>query len=414
MRIRWWIGRTIFAVIALLAIVELVVIFNLVRINSAQFARLETRGQNISENNLNDSEHATSSSQENTHNEDSLQRLRRETLSRAALYDELIQRDMLLDGMVVHLGAGGEPKGICDSLMFSSIRFYALNKLGFKNSAQKAWQGIIASRSGGQWLRHPRCTKSLSRDMIMGVLVALRGDPEEGDAVFRSMLAKIDRNGGFAGDGPFYVSWLSPGIASLLRMEAERRQVPFSEWPWVLKHSFSSIEFDAMFLDEGYVSHLAGIGLWLEVSQPKDAAGFNPRSFFGRVARSLSGESSLDTKIDTQRRQWISGRLRSISSSNLFFEWLELNSSGDLNSKSEARLLSALLSMPQFPKTHLPQDCNRDADYLWQRREAEAIPAVEKCGETWSGVDFLWMASLLGVHADVAPPSRHVPLPLAH
>ena len=414
MRIRWWIGRAIFAVIALLAIVELLVIVNLVRINSAQFARLENRGQNISDPSSSYSEPTDSQEQANTHAEDSLQRLRRETLSRAALYDELIQRDMLLDGMVIHLGADGEPKGICDSLMFSSIRYYALSKLGFKESAIKAWHGIIASRSGGQWLRHPKCTKSLSRDMIMGVLVALRGDPENGDTVFRSMLAEIDRNGGFAGDGPFYISWLSPGIASLLRMEAERRNVPFSEWPWVVKHSFSSIEFDAMFLGEGYVSHLAGIGLWLEMSQPKHSTGFNPRSFLGRVTRSISGESNLDTKIDAQRRQWISGRLHSMSSSNLFFAWLDLNSTGELDAKSEARLLSELLSMPQFPKTHLPQDCNRDADYLWQRREAEAIPVVDKCGETWSGVDFLWMASLLGVHTDVAPPSHHVPLPLAH
>ena len=98
--------------------------------------------------------------------------------------------------------------------MFSSLRFYALSKLGFTESASKAWHSMLKSRSGGLWLRHPKCTKSLSRDMVMGVLVALRGNPEGGDAVFRSMLAEIGRNGGFAGDGPFYVSWLSPGIAS--------------------------------------------------------------------------------------------------------------------------------------------------------------------------------------------------------
>lgn len=413
MRIRWWIGRTIFAVIALLAVIELLVISNLVRINSNQFARLQ---------NLSSSEPSLQTTlsgqttQSDSSTNDFLQRLRREALSRAALYDQLIQKDMLLDGMVIHRGATGEAKGVCDSLMFSSIRFYALSKIGFAESAAKAWQGILGSRSGGLWLRHPKCAKSLSRDMIMGVLVALRADPEGSDPVFRQMLAEIDRNGGFAGDGPFYVSWLSPGIASLLRMEAERRNVPFSEWPWVLRHSFSSIEFDAMFLDEGYVSHLAGIGLWLEINHPQNSAGFNPRSIFGRLARTISGESRLDTTIDAQRRQWIAGRLRSISSSNLFFKWLDQKAAGALDSNSEAHLLSELLSMPQFPKTHLPQDCNRDADYLWQRREAEAIPVAATCGETWSGVDFLWMASLLGVHSSEGPSvAPHPnPLPLVH
>ena len=199
-----------------------------------------------------------------------------------------------------------------------------------------------------------------------------------------------------------------------MRMEAERRNVPFSEWPWVLKHSFSSIEFDAMFLDEGYVAHLAAIGLWLEISKPIDSVGFNPRSIFGRVARVFSKEGRLDTEIDAQRRQWITGRLTAISSSNLFFEWLNQKSTGALDGNSEAKLLTDLLSMPQFPKTHLPRDCNRDADYLWQRREAEAIPVVAKCGETWSGVDFLWMASMLGVHSNEHPSPRHDPLPLVH
>ena len=413
MRIRWWIGRTIFAVIALLAVIELLVISNLVRINSNQFARL----QNLSSSEASLQTTLTGqSTQSDSSTNDSLQRLRREALSRAALYDELIQKDMLLDGMVIHRGAKGEANGVCDSLMFSSIRFYALSKIGFSESAAKAWQSILGSRSGGQWLRHPKCAKSLSRDMVMGVLVALRADPEGSDPVFRSMLAEIDRNGGFAGDGPFYVSWLSPGIASLLRMEAERRKVPFSEWPWVLRHSFSSIEFDAMFLDEGYVSHLAGIGLWLEINQPENSTGFNPRSIFGRLARTISGESRLDTTIDAQRRQWIADRLRSISSSNLFFKWLDQKAAGALDTKSEAHLLSELLSMPQFPKTHLPQDCNRDADYLWQRREAEAIPVVATCGETWSGVDFLWMASLLGVHSNEGPSvaPQPNPLPLVH
>lgn len=384
MRIRWWIGRTIFAVTALLVVIELVVIHNLARINSEQYTRIQRISQPYQEQIASDS----------------LQRLRREALSRAALYDELIKRDMLLDGMVIHRDANGAPEGVCDSLMFSSLRFYALTKLGFKKSADDAWNGILGSRDGAQWRRHPRCAKSLSRDMIMGVLVALSADPEGGDTVFRSMLAEIDRNGGFVGDGPFYVSWLSPGVAGLLRMEAERRGVPYGEWPWILKQSFSSIEYDAMFLGEGYVSHLAALGLWLEMNHTKSGALMNPRSLLGRLERIVAGGGDLDTTLDKQRREWISGRLRSLSGSNLFFEWLDESATGVLNPEAESRLLSDLLSMPQFPANRLPMDCDRDADYIWQRREGESIPVAKRCGETWSGVDFLWMAAVLGASSD--------------
>ena len=383
MRIRWWIGRTIFAVTALLVVIELVVIHNLARINSEQYTRIQKISQPYQ---------AQIAS-------DSLQRLRREALSRAALYDELIKRDMLLDGMVIHRGVNGQAEGVCDSLLFSSLRFYALTKLGFNKSADDAWNGILGSRDGAQWRRHPKCAKSLSRDMIMGVLVALSANPEGGDTVFRSMLAEIDRNGGFVGDGPFYVSWLSPGVAGLLRMEAERRGVPFTEWPWILKQSFSSIEYDAMFIGEGYVSHLAALGLWLEMSHAKSGALMNPRSLLGRIERVVSGGSDLDTALDKQRREWITGRLRSLSGSNIFFEWLDEDASGSMNPEAEARLLSDLLSMPQFPKNRLPRDCDRDADYLWQRRDGESVPVVKRCGATWSGVDFLWMAAVLGASA---------------
>ena len=369
MRIRWWIGRTIFAVTALLVVIELVVIHNLARINSEQYTRIQRISQPYQEQIASDS----------------LQRLRREALSRAALYDELIKRDMLLDGMVIHRDANGAPEGVCDSLMFSSLRFYALTKLGFKKSADDAWNGILGSRDGAQWRRHPRCAKSLSRDMIMGVLVALSADPEGGDTVFRSMLAEIDRNGGFVGDGPFYVSWLSPGVAGLLRMEAERRGVPYGEWPWILKQSFS---------------HLAALGLWLEMNHTKSGALMNPRSLLGRLERIVAGGGDLDTTLDKQRREWISGRLRSLSGSNLFFEWLDESATGVLNPEAESRLLSDLLSMPQFPSNRLPMDCDRDADYIWQRREGESIPVAKRCGETWSGVDFLWMAAVLGASSD--------------
>lgn len=395
MRIRWWIGRTIFATLALLFVVQILVILNLSRIITEQHARIQKNAQGQVAETVSDS----------------LMRLRREALSRAALYDDLIRHNMLVDKMVVNRGPNGEAEGLCDSLLFSSLRFYALTELGFKDSATEAWKGIIGSRDGAIWHRHPRCKKSLSRDMIMGVMVALRANPENGTPLFRSMLSEIDRNGGFVGDGPFYVSWLSPGIAGLLRMEAERRNVPFQEWPWILKQSFSSIEYDAMFLGEGYVSHLAALGLWLEIENSKVSSGFNPRSLLGSIERFARGDHDLDTAMDSQRRKWIAGRLRSLNGTNLFYEWLDQETFGSLNLESEERLLSKLLSMPQFPRTRLPMECDRSADYLWQRREGESTSSSKACNRTYNGVDFLWMAAVLG--AGSASESRpETPSPL--
>jgi len=399
--LRRWLWRGLVASLSLLLVLELLVIINLNRISTEQFTRiqklLEPHQPQI--------------------NSDTLYRLRREALSRAALYDELIKKNMLLDGMVVNRNAEGEAEGICDSLLFSSLRFYALKRLGFEDSARAAWNGVLGSRSGAQWQRHPRCGKSLSRDMLMGVLVALRADPEHGTSVFRSMLSEIDRQKGFIGDGPFYVSWLSPGVAGLVRMEAERRQVAFEEWPWILKQSFSSIEYDSIFLKEGYQSHLTGLGLWLELDHKQKMEWFNPRSLLGLIGR-LTGEGGeFDTSFDDRRRQWIAGRLSSLSGANLFFDWLEHKVNGIDDINSEIKLLSELLSMPQFPAVRLPMDCDRAADYVWQRRDKEAIPVAQHCGRTYAGVDFLWMAAILGAgetHLTPEDPLQNPSINLSH
>lgn len=374
----FWQGLVVFLVAILL--LELLVIINLNRISTEQHARIEKFHEPLQEGVT----------------KETLHRLRREALSRAALYDEFIKQRMLLDGMVINRNSRGEPEGVCDSLLFSSLRFYSLKRLGFEESAQNAWRSVLGSRSGAQWQRHPQCSKSLSRDMLMGVLVALRADPDYGTSVFRSMLAEIGRQNGFIDDGPIYVSWLSPGIAGLVRMEAERRNVPYAEWPWVLKQSFSSIEYDSIFLKEGYQSHLAGLGLWLELQHKNDTDWFNPRSLLGLVGRLVGEREVFDTSFDERRRQWIANRLSSLSGANLFFDWLEYKVNGIYDVNAEIKLLSELLSMPQFPTVRLPMNCDRAADYIWQRRDKEAIPVARQCSRTYAGVDFLWMAAILG------------------
>ena len=391
---RIWVLKAALVLAGVALALSAAVIFNLTRLN----ARLYEQSRPSSDHELSAKT-----------DESALLTLRREALTRVMLYESLIQKDMLLDGMVVHRNPDGTVGGQCDSLLFSNLRFFALRSMGLKDASDDAWSAILKSRDGGLWLRHPKCPKSLSRDMIMGVLMGLSADPDGGTQVFASMLAEIDRQQGFVGDGPFYVSWLSPGIAGLLRAEAERRHIPYEQWPWILKQSFSSIEYDAMFLGEGYVSHLAALGLDLELRFAEKSHTFNPRSLLGQAERLVKGWGAGSTRIDAQRRQWIASHLRSINRSNLYYEWIEQRAFGTLTIASERELLERLLAMEQFPPSRLPSDCERDADYLWQRREADAQPTPGKCGYRWNGVDFLWMAAALGVRVDQEQSNPDVP-----
>ena len=325
-----------------------------------------------------------------------LGRLRREARSRAALYNTLIERDMLVDGMVVHRDGRGRAEGLCDSLLFSSLRFRSLVALGFVEEGERAWQAIDASHAGGVWWRHPQCRgKSLSRDMLMGLMIALEARPPGGTERLHDLLKEIGTRNGSIGDGPFFVSYLSPGPAGLLRHLAQSTGIPFDEWPWVLKQSFSSIEFDAMFVGTGYEAHLAGLGIWLE-QRLSAGPDYNPRSVMGQIERLWTGAPPTEmTQVDRQRLVWVSASLARANPENLFFSTLRLSTRGALDNAAKEELLTSLLAMPQFPATRLPRDCDRDADYLWQRRGEEYAPADARCGSTWSGVDFLWLAGIL-------------------
>jgi hypothetical protein len=100
--------------------------------------------------------------------------------------------------------------------------------------------------------------------------------------------------------------------------------------------------------------------------------------------------------MDIQRRQWIAGRLRQLHGGNLFYRWLDHEAFGTRTPEAEEQMLSQLLSMTQFPANRLPMNCDRHADYIWQRKLDEFSRADKECHVTFSGVDFLWMASLLG------------------
>ena len=381
MRFRLWTHRMILAGSIVTVVVEGIIILNLARLNATQFHARS----------LKNSLFAT------TQIQDSLFRLKREARTKAALYEQLIEASMLSEGMVVHRDQRGRERGVCDSLLFSSLRFRSLQNLGMEKEANAAWDAIDASRNAGHWWRHPYCRdRSLSRDMLMGVMMSLQTAPTHGREALVELLTEIDQRGGSFSDGPFFVSYLSPGPAGLLRHLAATKKIPFSEWPWVLKQSFSSIEFDALFLQPGYQSHLAALGIWLEFEMSRDQGGFNPRSALGQVERLWTGASpDRETTIDRERLVWVTSLLVEQNPNNLFFDYLHALVAGEFNDEKRVALLTDLLNMQQFPADRLPKDCDRSADYIWQRRAEEYVPESSKCNETYSGVDFLWMAGLL-------------------
>jgi hypothetical protein len=80
----------------------------------------------------------------------------------------------------------------------------------------------------------------------------------------------------------------------------------------------------------------------------------------------------------------------------MFFRWLQYEAADAMSPKAKKKLLEELLGMEMFPKNRLPTTCERKADYLWQRNSVEYVPRDHKlCSEIFSGVDFIWMASLL-------------------
>ncbi|MCX6116293.1 MAG: hypothetical protein NT027_02030 [Proteobacteria bacterium] len=328
--------------------------------------------------------------------------LSRELKARAMLYYRLSESQMLSRGMTVNLNGEGRFVDYCDSLLFSSLRYRSLQLMNMNKQAEQAWSAILASakNADGDWIRHPKCDRlGLSRDMFMGLMIALESKPENSELILKNLLLQIAKRNGKFSDGPFYLSFLSPGTASLLRGIADQNQIGYSNYPWILKQSFSSIEVDTFFLKPGYESHLAGLGIWLELQLRDGDSSFNPRSFMGEIERRINAGDGLfnegATQSDQFRLNWVTSKLVNDNPRNLFFRYLYHRARHDLTAQRRMELTSELLAMPQFPPDDLPMDCHKDADYLWQRKDEDYDPTTNICRHRYSGVDFLWMAAML-------------------
>ena len=326
------------------------------------------------------------------------QKLRLEALKRAELYEFFIQQDHLYMGMIVNRDQSGAPLSECDSLLFSSLRFVALEKMGMHNEAEHTWESIITAVDNGKWHRHPKCrARWTSRDMIVGVLAALSQHPSQGEGYLRDLIAYVEQTGGYIGSGPFYVSRLTPGLAQMIRILSEEYGLSKDELPNNIRFGFSTVEFNTVTPSRGYTAHLSAMNIWLEIElrerRKKSSSIVKVRTVTELIDQLLYPVSSYS--MEDQRLQWVSNRLVALDPDNLFFKWLQLKSANALTVKSKGDLLEELLSMEQFPQERLPQNCDRKADYLWQRDSLEYDMQFKTCTEEFSGVDFLWMVSLL-------------------
>lgn len=320
-----------------------------------------------------------------------------EALQRIDTYEQLIKKNYLIDGMLVNRSIDGTPIDHCDSLLFSSLRFIALKKLGRIDDANAAWTAIAKSRDKGKWFRHPQCKNATSRDMILGVVAALTQKPSDTKAIITDLLLEIGQNGGFFANGPFYVSFISPGLAFLLYQISQVNAISMHNFPSLVEYSFSTVEWDSLTSVRGYRSHLIALATWVELelskSSPVQRSDLNSRAVIASLAPILS--PFTNEPIISQRLQWVAYNLSILDRDNLFFVWLRLKASGLLNDATRLKLLERLLAMPQFPRDGLPSNCTRQADYLWQRNSKEYYRGNENCTKTFNGVDFIWMASLL-------------------
>ena len=348
---------------------------------------------------------------------------------RAALYESLIEERFLLDGMVVNRDGEGLPLDVCDSLLFSSLRYVALAKLGMREQALVAWAAIEKSEdpsTPGHWYRHPRCRDNpLSRDMVIGLAAALSlpSTPSRARHI-KELINYVQDNHGFVDKGPFFVSLLSSGLLDILRIEAREEGLSEAELPLFSFLGFSSAELDVFFLKRGYTSHLFSLVLWTEGELASHClAGAGPLKK-GAVETKASANADADadgvvrtitaplsrhlaplglSELRGLRLEWMAQKVLELDEKNLFSQWLVLSTSGALNAKTTELLAGELSRMPQFPTKTLPSECDRFSDYLWQRDSDDYLdPSLNGqakkdggCPAYFNGVDFLWIAGLL-------------------
>lgn len=324
-----------------------------------------------------------------------IQRVEEKLLDRANLYISEIRRHHLEDGMVINRGIRGSIKGSCDSLLFSSILYASLTKLQQNGLAAELWESIRKSQVENGFIRHPNCSdKATSRDQILGLLVAVSQRPEGYEKILDQLFKQLSAGNGYFSHGSTFVSFMTPGLADIVRRIARIDDIAYNTMPDSIRRSFSTLEISVPFVKRGYRTHLSALQIWLELE-------LEERHPFLPPARSVIHQASPIFDIATpeslasQRLDYLTQTLVERQPQNLFYRYLRYRAARALSPAVKVRMMSELLAMRQFPKDRLPADCDRRADYLWQRVRENYRAKSNECNVIFSGVDFLWMAALL-------------------
>lgn len=232
---------------------------------------------------------------------------------------------------------------------------------------------------------------------MVGILVALSQSPSGAREIIGESIQRIADNDGYFDDGPAYLSYLTPGLLEAFRKLGQAHGLHADEVPGLFSLGFSTVEFNGLYLEGGFRSHLVALMVWLELEtrglyrqRGMVASHKSPTFEVSRALAALTRERIFD-----QRLEWVSQQLLESNKDNLFFRLLYLDASGSLTEAAALRLLKDLLAMPQFPRGALPMDCDRPADYLWQRDASEYGAGPVQCKVEYAGVDFLWLSAIL-------------------
>lgn len=334
-----------------------------------------------------------------------------QAIERVLIYRDHIMRDFLVDDMVVNRQNGDQISDLCDSLLFSSLLYVAWRKMGLEAESNVLFHGIKSAEKNGRWWRHPRCDHRLSRDMVIGILAMMSQRPVEGDAILSRFLRFVAKNNGYVGDGPFYVSYLSPGLAELSRNTAVLNGIRPSTIPRFFYQGYSTLELDTLWPTRGYQAHLAALVIWLEMELTNSLAKAATAQQSVFLMRNLPEEINpfftaiTNTNVLSSRHQWLTYRLLKTDKKNLFFRYLHFRASHALTIPTRLILLRELLDMKQFPEQRPPDSCDRKADYMWQRdsREGDIKQESGACQYRFNGVDFIWLTALLLEDTNMQP-----------
>ncbi len=331
--------------------------------------------------------------------------LKEKALNRAFIYEKQIEQRHLWKGLIIDLNIPlNKPEDVCDSLIFSSLHFVALNNLNMKEQAKIQWDNIkkYNIKSDGRIIRHPYCQrKSLSRDQIIGLFLALTFLENEKDRkdLVKIIVERVKKLRGFFDDGRIDQSYLTPGLKSILGALAyvtENEQHLNNE----IKDGFSTLAFDSAFTPRGYQANLTALCLLLEMllSEEMIKKDINWDIFnFEAKLFSYDVNKYRASKANEKRWQQVASYLVALDDKNLFFRYVYYKAHDRLTKNNKALILDELLKMPIFPENRLPCDMDRHADYAWQRDSIEYSPdqRLTECVEEYSGVDFLLLTSLL-------------------